>query len=91
MVPGDTRIPYEHGAQARQILSDAEDDIRDWQPEIDQFEEHPVEDSHTQDLKGKNKESPTKAEEVASMQAQLKAAEAGTEQPAEGAQTAQVA
>ncbi|KAI3395404.1 hypothetical protein diail_1333, partial [Diaporthe ilicicola] len=33
VVPGDERQPYTHGAQARQILNDAEDDIREWQPE----------------------------------------------------------
>lgn len=32
-MPGDERQPYTHGAQARQILNDAEDDLRDWQPE----------------------------------------------------------
>lgn len=30
MVPGDVRPPYTHAAQARQILNDAEDDLRDW-------------------------------------------------------------
>ncbi|KAI7777071.1 hypothetical protein LA080_004034 [Diaporthe eres] len=33
VVPGDERQPYTHSAQARQILNDAEDDLRDWQPE----------------------------------------------------------
>ncbi|KAL1865523.1 hypothetical protein Daus18300_007168 [Diaporthe australafricana] len=33
VVPGDDRQPYTHSAQARQILNDAEDDLRDWQPE----------------------------------------------------------
>lgn len=37
VVPGDTRASYEHGAQARQILNDAEDDLRDWQPEAEQY------------------------------------------------------
>lgn len=30
VVPGDVRPTYEHGNQARQILNDAEDDLRDW-------------------------------------------------------------
>jgi len=30
VVPGDGRPRYEHGSQARQILNDAEDDLRDW-------------------------------------------------------------
>ncbi|KAK3393213.1 Eisosome component PIL1/LSP1, partial [Podospora didyma] len=32
VVPGDTRIPYVHASQARQILNDAEDDLRNWRP-----------------------------------------------------------
>lgn len=31
IVPGEDRGPYFHGAQARQILNDAEDDLKDWQ------------------------------------------------------------
>ena len=34
VVPGDTRPTYQNGAQARQILNDAEDDLRDWQPDL---------------------------------------------------------
>ncbi len=30
MVPGDVRPAYTHSSQARQILNDAEDDLRDW-------------------------------------------------------------
>jgi hypothetical protein len=35
VVPGDTRPAYEHGNAARQILNDAEDDLREWQPELE--------------------------------------------------------
>jgi len=35
VVPGDMRAPYEYTNQARQILNDAEDDLRDWQPELE--------------------------------------------------------
>lgn len=35
VIPGDTRAVYEHGAQARQILNDTEDDLREWQPEAE--------------------------------------------------------
>jgi hypothetical protein len=35
VVPGDVRPAYEHSNQARQILNDAEDDLRDWQPELE--------------------------------------------------------
>jgi len=34
-VPGDVRAPWEHTNQARQILNDAEDDLKDWQPELE--------------------------------------------------------
>jgi hypothetical protein len=37
VVPGDARPAYPHGQQARQILNDAEDDLRDWRPELDEF------------------------------------------------------
>lgn len=35
VVPGDTRPQFEHGAQARQVLNDAEEDLRDWRLEVD--------------------------------------------------------
>ena len=35
MVPGDVRPAFEHSAQARQVLNDAEDDLREWQPSFD--------------------------------------------------------
>lgn len=39
IVPGDQPHAYHYGAQARQILNDAEDDLRDWQLDpIDLFD-----------------------------------------------------
>lgn len=35
VVPGDVRPPFEEGLQARQILNDAEDDLREWQPRLE--------------------------------------------------------
>lgn len=35
VIPGDIRGAYEHTNQARQILNDAEDDLKDWQPELE--------------------------------------------------------
>lgn len=35
VVPGDTRPPFEHGHQARQVLNDAEEDLREWGPNLD--------------------------------------------------------
>ncbi|KAL8716011.1 MAG: hypothetical protein Q9220_000678 [cf. Caloplaca sp. 1 TL-2023] len=35
VVPGDVRPAFEHSAQARQVLNDAEDDLREWQPSYD--------------------------------------------------------
>jgi len=37
VVPGDARQPYEYSTQARQILNDAEDDLKDWQPEPEAY------------------------------------------------------
>jgi len=41
VVPGDVRPAYEGGAQARQILNDAEDDLRDWRPDVVEEEVEP--------------------------------------------------
>jgi len=35
VVPGDVRPAFEHLAQARQILNDAEEDLKDWQAELE--------------------------------------------------------
>ncbi|QSZ33610.1 hypothetical protein DSL72_005178 [Monilinia vaccinii-corymbosi] len=35
IVPGNTRPAFEHAEQARQILNDAEDDLRDWQLDLE--------------------------------------------------------
>jgi hypothetical protein len=35
VIPGDIRPAYEHVNQARQILNDAEDDLKDWRPELE--------------------------------------------------------
>lgn len=35
VVPGDARPAFEHANQARQILLDAEEDLRDWQPDYE--------------------------------------------------------
>ncbi|KAM3529498.1 hypothetical protein NHJ13051_001825 [Beauveria bassiana] len=37
VVPGDAKPVYHHASQARQVLNDAEDDLRDWQPETDHY------------------------------------------------------
>lgn len=37
VAPGDARRSYPHAQQARQILNDCEDDLRDWQPQPDEF------------------------------------------------------
>jgi len=36
VVPGDVRPAYEHSSPARQILNDAEDDLKDWQHELEE-------------------------------------------------------
>ena len=35
MVPGDARPQFEHAAQARQVLNDAEEDLREWEPRLE--------------------------------------------------------
>jgi hypothetical protein len=35
MVPGDARPAWEHEEQARQILADAEQDLREWTPHLE--------------------------------------------------------
>lgn len=35
VVPGDARPPFEHAAQARQVLNDAEEDLREWIPNVE--------------------------------------------------------
>jgi len=35
VVPGDTRAEFAHAEQARQILNDAEEDLRSWQPNLE--------------------------------------------------------
>ncbi|KAL8679862.1 MAG: hypothetical protein Q9186_003882 [Xanthomendoza sp. 1 TL-2023] len=35
VVPGDVRPAFEHSPQARQVLNDAEEDLREWQPSLD--------------------------------------------------------
>lgn len=37
-MPGDAKPEYRYASQARQVLNDAEDDLRDWQPEPDHFD-----------------------------------------------------
>lgn len=36
IVPGDARPAFAHEAQARQVLVDAEDDLREWAPQIEE-------------------------------------------------------
>lgn len=56
VVPGDSRPVYEHSAQARQILNDCEDDLKEWQPESETFKT-PIQ-SRSPSIKGKEKEVP---------------------------------
>lgn len=35
IVPGDTRPEFEHAHQARQVLNDAEEDLREWTPNLE--------------------------------------------------------
>lgn len=35
VVPGDVRPPFEHGSAARQVLNDAEEDLRSWESNLE--------------------------------------------------------
>lgn len=35
VVPGDSRPAFQHAHQARQVLNDAEEDLRDWTPNLE--------------------------------------------------------
>ncbi|KJZ72586.1 hypothetical protein HIM_07945 [Hirsutella minnesotensis 3608] len=54
VVPGDERQRFPHGQQARQILNDCEDDLRDWQPDHDTYLD--ATNSPEGSFKGKDKE-----------------------------------
>jgi hypothetical protein len=69
VVPGDVRPAYTHSSQARQILNDAEDDLRDWRIDgllLPGEDAKPADDRHSQVApqgqvqgKGKQKEVDT--------------------------------
>lgn len=47
VVPGDTRPAFEHAHQARQVLNDAEEDLREWQPNLEPIHSSATEMSST--------------------------------------------
>lgn len=66
MVPGETRPGYENGPQARQVLNDAEDDLRDWRPEEEELgtparRESPEEARGRGDVEGEEVEPPSRS------------------------------
>lgn len=64
MVPGDTRAQYTEANNARQILNDCEDDLRDWRPEV---EEHDAAvEQHAAPIK--EKESVTDADSMSRLE-----------------------
>jgi hypothetical protein len=46
VIPGDQRTPYAYANEARQILNDAEDDLKDWQPDLEDVPAHGALDSN---------------------------------------------
>jgi hypothetical protein len=63
VVPGDVLPPYAHASQARQILNDAEDDLREWRLDGGLFagggdgsEQQQQQQQHAGEEKGKQKE-----------------------------------
>jgi hypothetical protein len=45
MTPGDGQRAYKRGGEARQILNDAEDDLRKWEPDFGGESYHDAQDS----------------------------------------------
>ncbi|KAL5618768.1 hypothetical protein FOVSG1_000990 [Fusarium oxysporum f. sp. vasinfectum] len=76
VVPGDTRVPYQHSSQARQILNDAEDDLRDWRPEAEGFST-PVQ-SRSPTLEGKGKEPLASGDNLSPVQSEAATVESET-------------
>ncbi|KAJ5375123.1 hypothetical protein N7517_007129 [Penicillium concentricum] len=48
VVPGDARQAYDHELSARQILEDAENDLRDWEPSVEPINSSAEQDSRAQ-------------------------------------------
>ncbi|KAF5666118.1 oligosaccharyl transferase complex subunit OST4 [Fusarium circinatum] len=76
VVPGDTRVPYEHSSLARQILNDAEDDLRGWRPEAEGFST-PVQ-SRSPTLEGNGKEPLASEGNLSLVQSEAATVESGT-------------
>ncbi|PTD12541.1 Sphingolipid long chain base-responsive protein LSP1 [Fusarium culmorum] len=76
VVPGDTRGAYQHSSQARQILNDAEDDLRDWRPEPEGFST-PVQ-SRSPTLGEKGKESQINDDRMSPVQSEAATVESET-------------
>ncbi|KAG9254989.1 Eisosome component PIL1-domain-containing protein [Emericellopsis atlantica] len=102
VVPGDTRTEYEYAGEARQVLNDVEDDLRDWRPEsqTQQYEvatggaAAPLEETHQprrteEGASAGQSEAEGAAGQPSATYAELKAAEAGgtTQSAAEGTAT----
>lgn len=68
VVPGDTRPAYANAHQARQVLNDAEDDLRDWQPETENYadaaESEPMQKGKTKDAEEEEEEEIAEAGEA---------------------------
>ncbi|KFY87090.1 hypothetical protein V498_07297 [Pseudogymnoascus sp. VKM F-4517 (FW-2822)] len=68
VIPGDTRPQFEHGDQARQILNDAEEDLRDWRLEADDVPISNQLDSNLMPTSGGGAVADTRYEEGESLQ-----------------------
>lgn len=76
VVPGDTRTAYGHSSQARQILNDAEDDLKDWRPEPESFST-PIQ-GRSPTLGGKGKEPLQTEERLSPVQSEAPTLESET-------------
>ena len=70
VTPGDARRAYSHGAQARQVLHDAEEDLKNWVLQLDEVKEAGT--AVKADLPNLNDDATTAAETDASTPAVTK-------------------
>lgn len=68
VIPGDTRPQFENGNQARQILNDAEEDLRDWRLEADDVPISNQLDSNLMPASGRGAVTDTSYEEEETLQ-----------------------
>lgn len=67
VVPGDARQAYEHEAEARQVLEDAENDLRAWRPSVEPIAIAGEQEAHVNGAGGAEQESVVQGADTESM------------------------